>query len=64
MTNVAKSVLLTSSFENVLGRAPTTPETATYVTLMDQGVYLRQIVASLLAGNEFYKEVTTASSSS
>ncbi len=64
MTNVAKSVLLTSSFENVLGRAPTTPESATYVTLMDQGVYLRQIVASLLAGNEFYKEVTTASSSS
>jgi hypothetical protein len=27
---------------------------------MDQGIYLRQIVASLLAGNEFFKKATTA----
>ena len=32
-----------------------------YVSLMNRGVYLRQIIASLLAGNEFYKKSTTAS---
>jgi len=59
LSTPGKSTLLTSSFENVLSRAPTATETAVYVQLMDQGIYLRQIVASLLAGNEFYTKVTT-----
>ena len=63
MSNIGKTALLTSSFEEVLDRAPTAAESALYVQLMNEGIYLRQIIASLLAGNEFYTNVTTASSS-
>jgi hypothetical protein len=61
-SNTGKSALLTSSFENVLQRDPTATETAVDVQLMDQGIFLRQIVASLLAGAEFFTKVTTATS--
>jgi autotransporter-associated beta strand protein len=63
LSTPSKSNLLTASFQQVLGRAPTAAESVFYVQLMDQGVFLRQIVASLLAGNEFFKKATTAPSS-
>jgi hypothetical protein len=59
-SNVGKSGLLTAKFQSVLGRLPTRGEQICYVQQMDQGIYLRQIVASLLAGNEFFKKATTA----
>ena len=63
LSQAGKSAHLTASFETVLDRDPTTPESAFYGQLMDQGVFLRQIVASLLAGAEFFTKVTTASAS-
>jgi len=60
---VGKEALLTSGFGTVLDRGPTPQESLFYGELMDQGIYLRQIIASLLAGNEFYKKATTSSSS-
>jgi trimeric autotransporter adhesin len=63
-SNIGKSALLKSSFENVLARDPTTAENVAYVQLMDQGILLRQIIASLLAGAEFFKNSTSTTSTS
>jgi len=59
---VGEAALLTTAFGTVLDRGPTPQESVVYGELIDQGIYLRQIIASLLAGNEFYKKATTSSS--
>ena len=63
-SKIGKSALLKSSFENVLQRDPTTAENVAYVQLMDQGILLRQIIASLLAGAEFFRNATSTTSTS
>ena len=62
-SNASKSVMLTSGYNLVLNRDPTSQENIAGVEQMDQGIYLRTIIASLLAGNEFYSKATTGSSS-
>lgn len=52
--------LLTTSFQTVLDRAPTTQETVQYLGLMEQGVYIRNIQAVLLASDEFYNDVVVS----
>ena len=49
---------LCPDFVSALNRAPTNAELGNIVNLMSRGNYLRNIVASLLAGNEFYKQST------
>ena len=63
-SNLGKQSLLTASYNTVLQRDPTQPEIVLYVTQMnDDGVLLRQIVATLLASAEFYTKATTPTTS-
>jgi trimeric autotransporter adhesin len=58
-SNVGKLSLVSPNFVAVLNRAPTRAEEGNFVALMSRGNFLRNIIASLLAGNEFYKNSTT-----
>ena len=58
-SNVGKLSLVPSIFVSVLNRAPTRAELGNFVSLMSQGNHLRQLVASLLASDEFFKDATT-----
>ncbi len=58
-SNVGKLSLVSPNFIAVLNRAPTRAEEGNFVALMSRGNFLRNIIASLLAGNEFYKNSTT-----
>jgi hypothetical protein len=53
-------VLLVSSYQTVLQSAPTNQQIVAYVGLMNDGIYLRTIVASLLASSEFYNNATAS----
>ena len=56
---MGKLALVSPNFIAVLNRAPTRAEEGNFVALMSRGNFLRNIIASLLAGNEFYKNSTT-----
>jgi hypothetical protein len=58
-SNLGKLSLVSPNFVAVLNRPPTRAEEGNFVALMSRGTYLRNIIASLLAGNEFYKNSTT-----
>ncbi len=58
-SNLGKLSLVSPNFVAVLNRAPTRAEEGNFVALMSRGNYLRNLIASLLAGNEFYKNSTT-----
>jgi len=64
LSNRGQAALLSSSFQTVLSRAPSAQDTVYYVGLMDQGVYLRDIQAALLASAEFYNDVVVSTTSS
>ena len=59
-SNAGKAALLTTTFSTVLDRSPSSQETSTYVGLMNQGVFLRDVQAVLLASNEFYDDVVVS----
>ncbi len=59
-SNKGKQALLEPQYQAVLDNAPTNQQVVAYVGLMNDGVYLRTIVASLLAGSEFYNNATAA----
>jgi autotransporter-associated beta strand protein len=59
-SNLGKQVLLVSSYQTVLQSAPTNQQIVAYVGLMNDGIYLRTIVASLLASSEFYNNATAS----
>ena len=59
-SNGGKQVLLVSNFQTIMGRTPTNQEIVAYVGLMNKGTSLQGIIATLLAGNEFFTKVTAA----
>jgi autotransporter-associated beta strand protein len=59
-SNIGKQVLLVSTYQTVLQSAPTNQQIAEYVLLMNDGIYLRTIQASLLAGKEFFNQATAS----
>ena len=61
-SNLGKLSLVSPNFVAVLDRAPTSAELGNFVSLMSRGTYLRNIIASLLAGNEFYNRTAALSS--
>ena len=62
-SNVGKAAVLTTNFQSVLARYPNKLEQLKYVQQLNDGVLLRNVIASLLAGSEFYKKATTPPSS-
>jgi autotransporter-associated beta strand protein len=59
-SNAGKAGLVTTNFQNTLRRSPTAQEKNAYVEQMNEGLYLRQLIAALLAGKEFY-DLSTSS---
>ena len=59
-----KQSLLVAAYQGVMGSAPSGHQITTYVGLMNDGVYLRTIVASLLASTEYYNSATASISNS
>ena len=43
-----------------MGNAPSGQQITTYVGLMNDGVYLRTIIASLLASEEYYNSASAS----
>jgi hypothetical protein len=62
-SNVGKAAVLTTNFQSVLARSPNKFEQFTFVQQLNEGVLLRDVIASLLAGSEFYRKATNPSSS-
>jgi hypothetical protein len=60
-SDIGQAALLTNTYETVLGRAPTSQELASGLSLMHRKVDLWQISASLLASPEFFSQFTTSS---
>ena len=61
LSNQGKASVAVPRFVAALDRAPTQGELGNIVSLMSRGNYLRNIIASLLASNQFYKKSTTGS---
>ena len=59
LSSLGNASLAVTNFVSTLNRTPTNAEIGNIVNLMSRGNYLRNIVASLLASNEFYKQSTT-----
>ena len=55
--------LINTNYENVLGSVPTPGELNFLVHQLSRGIFLRQILIPLIAGNKFFKNATTPTSS-
>jgi hypothetical protein len=55
--------LITTNYENVLGSVPTPGVLNFFVHQLSKGIFLRQILVPLIAGEKFFKNATTPSSS-
>jgi trimeric autotransporter adhesin len=58
-SNVGQLSIVPGNFVAALGRAPTRAELGNITSLMSRGTFLRNIIASILASDEFYKQSTT-----
>jgi trimeric autotransporter adhesin len=59
LSSLGNASLAVTNFVSALNRVPTNAEIGNIVNLMSRGNKLRNIVASLLASNEFFKQSTT-----
>ncbi len=64
LSDNGKQSLLVSAYQTVMGNAPSGQQITTYVEFMNDGVYLRTIIASLLASAEYYNSASASISGS
>ena len=54
--------LINTNYENVLGSVPTPGELSFFVHQLSRGIFLRQILIPLIAGDKFFKNATAPTS--